>query len=169
MDGKFFHYRKKCLYNAPDNNSVVLEKCNFILEKSWNFMCGNLAASVVMCTLPWHIWPQHIESHHWVYMHSMLSACLSSATEYFHKPKYRCMQINLRQNIGDTMNNQICLGYWIHAKKATSWYLNQWWHKWWTYSYATKVKYFSCCNLCMINVCFFAWDPDLKMDTTAIC
>ena len=61
--------------------------------------------------------------HHWVYTHSVLSYCLSSAIQCFHKPKYRCMQINLHQNIGDMMNNQICFGYWIHAKKATSWYI----------------------------------------------
>ena len=73
------------------------------------------------------------------------------------------MQINLRQNIGDTMNNQICLGFWIHAKKATSWYLNQWWRKWWTYSYTIEVKYFSCFNLCMTMFLFLHGTRTLKL------
>ena len=25
---------EKCIYNTPDNDSIVLEKCNFVLDKS---------------------------------------------------------------------------------------------------------------------------------------
>ena len=49
MYGKLFHHRK-CICNTSDNDSIVLEKCNFVLDKSlkspgisfWK-KCGNKA------------------------------------------------------------------------------------------------------------------------------
>ena len=29
---------EKRVFNTPDNNSIVLEKCNFVLGKSWNLI-----------------------------------------------------------------------------------------------------------------------------------
>ena len=39
---------KKCIYNTPDNDSIVLEKCKFVLGKSFNSIsekCGNLVSA----------------------------------------------------------------------------------------------------------------------------
>ena len=32
--GKLFRHKKKTIYNTPDNDLIVLEKCNFVLDKS---------------------------------------------------------------------------------------------------------------------------------------
>ena len=44
---------QKRVYNTPDNDSIVLEKCNFVLDKSWNF----ISEKVCKVTKPvWKIW-----------------------------------------------------------------------------------------------------------------
>ena len=37
MYGELF-YQRKCVYNTPDSDSIVLAKCNFVLDKSLNFI-----------------------------------------------------------------------------------------------------------------------------------